>query len=131
MRADLPLDRIKEPTTMAVGLDLDQYQMKKRVLLVFAPQPRDVRYEEQRLHLEDDDQELEDWRIVVFGIFEEGPSFAEERPLSREESRRAREVFGVEEGAFGLHLLDLDGTEVLSSDEPIPVELILDAIPDE
>ncbi|NIT88357.1 MAG: DUF4174 domain-containing protein, partial [Gemmatimonadetes bacterium] len=32
---------------MSVGLDLDQYQMKNRVLLVFAPTPDDVRYEEQ------------------------------------------------------------------------------------
>jgi hypothetical protein len=113
---------------MAVGLDLDQYHLRKRVLLVFAPQPGDVRYKEQMLHLEDEDEEVEDWEIVVFRIFEEGPSFAEERPLSREESRRARETFGVEEGAFGIHLLDLDGNEILSSEEPIPVDLIVDAI---
>jgi hypothetical protein len=116
---------------MAVGLDLDQYHRRKRVLLVFAPQPRDVRYKEQMLHLEDEDEEVEDWEIVVFGIFEEGPSFAEERPLSREESRRARETFGVEEGAFGIHLLDLDGSEILRSEEPIPVDLIIDAIQEE
>lgn len=112
---------------MAVGLDLDQYQMKNRVLLLFAPDPRDARYEEQRAYM-DDDEALEERRVVVFGIFEEGPSFAEERPLSAEESARARTEWGVEPGDFGLRLLDLDGTEILSSSEPLPVGDVAEVI---
>lgn len=106
---------------MSVGLDLDQYQLKKRVLLVFAPNPGDARYREQRAYLEEEGTVAEDWKIVEFGIFEDGPSFAEERALSREESSRARAEFGLETGAFGLRLLDLDGTEILRSSEPIPL----------
>lgn len=116
---------------MSVGLDLDQYHFKKRVLLVFAPAPGDVRYEEQKLYLEDDTAEVEEWKIVVFGIFEDGPSFAEERPLSRSDGARAREAFGVEEGDFALHFLALDGTEVLRSEEPVPLDVLIDAIPGE
>lgn len=111
---------------MAVGLDLDQFVMKKRVLLVCAPDPEDARYEEQRVYLEENDAALQEWKIVVFGIFEDGPSFAEDRPLSHDVSARARERFGVEEGAFGLHLLDLDGTRILQSSEPLPVADIVD-----
>ncbi|UCC25541.1 MAG: DUF4174 domain-containing protein [Gemmatimonadales bacterium] len=106
---------------MSVGLDLDQYQLKKRVLLVFAPNPSDARYREQRAYLEEDAMLADEWRIAEFGIFEDGPSFAEERALAREESSRARADFGVEAGAFGLRLLDLDGTEILRSSEPVPL----------
>lgn len=115
---------------MAVGLDLDQYQLKKRVLIVFAPDAQDTRYEEQHAYIQDDREELEEWRIVVFGIFEEGPSFAEDRPVSHEESLRAREDFDVAEGDFGLRLVDLDGTEILSSSEPLPVPDVIDVVAD-
>lgn len=113
---------------MAVGLDLDQYQMKKRVLLVFAPEPQDVRYEEQHQFLKEADDVLEDWKITVFGIFEDGPSFAEDRPVSHEDSQRAREEFGVREGEFGLRLVDLDGTEILESSEPLPVPDVAEVV---
>lgn len=113
---------------MAVGLDLDQYQMKKRVLLVFAPEPRDIRYEEQHEYLEQDRETLDEWKVVVFGIFEDGPSYAEDRPVSHEDSERARHEFGVREGAFGLRLIDLDGTEILKSSEPLPVPDLVDVV---
>jgi hypothetical protein len=115
---------------MAVGLDLDQYHFVKRVVLVFSPSARDVHYEEQRLYLEDDTGEADSWNLEVFGIFEEGPSFAAERALSREEAQAARERFGVDEGNFALYLLDLDGTSVLRSDEPVPLDQLIDAIPE-
>ncbi len=111
---------------MVVGLDLDQYVMKSRVLLVCAPEPEDARYEEQHAYLEEGEAALQEWKIVVFGIFEDGPSFAEDRPISHEDAARARERFGVEEGDFGLHLLDLDGTRILESSEPLPVPDIVD-----
>lgn len=110
---------------MAIGLDLDQYQLKNRVLLIFAPDPRDARYREQRDYLHDDSDELQEQRLVVFGIFDEGPSFAEERPLSREDSARAREHFGVHEDEFALHLIGLDGRQVLSSGVPLPADRLL------
>lgn len=113
---------------MAVGLDLDQYQMKNRVLLVFAPEPEDARYEEQHAWIDETRDELDEWRIAVFGIFEDGPSFAEDRPISREESERAREEFGVREGEFGLRLIDLDGTSILRSEEPLPVPDVVEVI---
>lgn len=113
---------------MAVGLDLDQYQLKSRVLLVFAPRPEDARYQEQHDYLRVGEDLLEEWRMLVFGIFEEGPSFAEDRAVSHEDAARARESFGLEEGAFGLRLLDLDGTEILRSSEPLPVEDLIDVV---
>jgi hypothetical protein len=113
---------------MAIGLDLDQYQLKRRVLLVFAPNPRDARYQEQHAYLRDGKDLLDEARVVEFGIFEHGPSFAEERAISHEESESARERFGLESGEFGLRLLDLDGTEILRSVEPIPVEEVLDVV---
>ncbi len=116
---------------MAVGLDLDQYQFVKRVVLVFSPDPRDTRYEDQRVYLQDDTGDADEWRLERFGIFREGPSFAGDRPLSREDATAARERFGVEEGAFALYLLDLDGTVILRTDEPIPLEQLVAAIPRE
>jgi len=115
---------------MAVGLDLDQYQLKQRVLLVFAPSPEDARYVNQHAYLDEGEDLLDEWKIVVFGIFEDGPSFAEERAVSSEDSQRARDDFGVEAEEFGLRLLDLDGTEILRSDEPIPAEDLADVVAD-
>ncbi len=111
-----------------MALDLDQYQLKQPVLLVFAPDPQDVRYEEQLIYLHDDSGDLEASKIAFFGLFEDGPSFAEDRPISHEEAERARESFGVEEGGFGLHLIGLDGTEILRSDEPLPLHQLIAAI---
>jgi hypothetical protein len=113
---------------MAIGLDLDQYQLKRRVLLVFAPDPKDTRYEEQHRYLRDDEDLLNEWRVVEFGIFEHGPSFAEQRAVSHEESERARESFGLATGEFGVRLLDLDGTEVLRSSEPLTAEDVVHAV---
>jgi hypothetical protein len=113
---------------MTVGLDLDQYQLKKRVLLVFAPYPEDTRYEEQHDWLRGGQDLLDECRIVAFGIFESGPSFAEDRSVSNEDARRAREAFGLQEGDFGLRLVDLDGTEILRSSEPIPVEDLVEVV---
>jgi len=106
---------------MAVGLDLDQYQLRNRVLLVFAPGPQDARYEEQQAFLLEGEGVLQELDVLVFGIFEDGPSFAEERAVSHEESVRERERSGVPEGGFGLALIDLDGTRILRSSEPLPV----------
>jgi hypothetical protein len=111
---------------MAIGLDLDQYQLKQRVLLVFAPDPQDARYTEQHAYLRADAELLDEWRIVEFGIFERGPSFAEQRAVSHEESERARERFGFTPGDFGLCLVDLDGSEILRSREPIPIDHLVD-----
>lgn len=113
---------------MAVGLDLDQYQLKNRVLLVFAPSPEDARYVDQHAYLGEGEDLLVQAKIVVFGIFEDGPSYAEERAISGEDSDRAREDFGMREGEFGLRLLDLDGTEILRSAEPIPVEDLAEVV---
>jgi len=113
---------------MAIGLDLDQYQLKRRILLVFAPNRDDARYEEQHDYFRRTKDLLDQWRIVEFGIFEDGPSFAEQRAISREDSERARARFGLEKGAFRLCVLDLDGTEILSSSEPIPVEDVIEVI---
>ena len=113
---------------MAVGLDLDQYQLRNRVLLIFAPKPEDARWEVQNAYLEEGEATLEERDVVVYGIFEDGPSFAEERAVSHEDSERARAEFGVREGSFALHLLDLDGTEILDSSEPLPVEEMAEVV---
>ncbi len=113
---------------MAPTLDLDQYQYKRPVLLIFAPDPQDVRYEEQATYLHDDSGAFEESRIAPFGIFENGPSFADDRPVSNEDAQRARERFEIEEGQFGLHLIALDGTEVLRSDEPLPLDQLSGAL---
>jgi len=113
---------------MAIGLDLDQYQLKKRVLLVFAPSPADARYREQRSYLRDEEGLLNRWNVVLFGVFEDGPSFAEHRPISHEEAERARERFGFEVGEFGICLVDLDGTHILRAKEPLPADYAVDVI---
>jgi hypothetical protein len=87
-----------------------------------------VRYEEQRTYLHDESGALDERRLVVFGLFEDGPSFAGDRPISHEESERARASFGVGEGAFALHLIGLDGTRILRSDEPLPADELIEVM---
>jgi hypothetical protein len=113
---------------MAVGLDLDQYQLKNRIVLVFAPTPRDIRYEEQIEEIEQVREEADDRDLLLFGIFEDGPSFAEARAISSEESARARTRFDVGASEFGLRLVDKDGTEILRSSDPLTAEQIFLAI---
>lgn len=113
---------------MTIGLDLDQYQLKNRVLLLFAPTPDDVRYEEQVAEMESMPAEAGDRDLLVFGIFERGPSYAEDRAVSSEESAHARTRFDVADGAFALRLVDKDGTEILRSEEPLPCDDVFEAI---
>jgi hypothetical protein len=113
---------------MAIGLDLDQYQLRNRVLLVFSPNPHDARYHKQHAYLDDDEDSLQEWDIVVFGLFEEGPSFAEDRAVSQEDAARTRDDFGIREGEFGVRLIDLDGTQILRSSRPVAVPDLVDAM---
>jgi hypothetical protein len=113
---------------MTVGLDLDQYQLKNRILLVFAPTPDDVRYEEQVQEIEAERDGADDRDILLFGIFEEGPSFAADRAISSEESARARARFDVSDTEFGLRLVDKDGTEILRSSEPLTADDVFRAV---
>lgn len=113
---------------MTIGLDLDQYQLKNRILLLFAPTPDDVRYEEQVEEIESMQQEADDRDLLVFGIFERGPSYAEDRAVSSGESTHARARFDVSDGDFALRLVDKDGTEILRSGEPLPCDDVFEAI---
>jgi Domain of unknown function (DUF4174) len=99
-------------------MHLKQYQWKNRLLLVFAPSPKDAQYQEQ-LELLSNDDELLERDLVMFHIFAMGSGFAGETRLSKEDVVQLQEKFKVETRAFTIVLIGKDGTEKQRWNEPV------------
>ena len=56
------------------AIDIDAYQWRNRLLLVFAPSEENTRYRNFRRELRDQEDEIVDRDLLVFHIFESGES---------------------------------------------------------
>jgi hypothetical protein len=91
-------------------MNLEQYQWKNRLLLVFAPSPEDEQYQEQ-LELLANDDELAERDLVLFHLFESDSGFAGETRLSEEDVTQLQEQFRIEPKDLTVVLVGKDGTE--------------------
>ncbi len=111
---------------------LDALRWKKRVLVLSAPSRDDARLEDQLEALAEVPEEFADRDMVLVTLLGEGPSSADEQPLSAEEAEDVRRQVGISPGSFAVRLIGKDGGTKLSSDEPVPVaELyaLIDSMP--
>jgi len=91
------------------GMDLDTYRWKNRLLLVFGTTESDPAFAAFDRNLSKEAAEVTDRDLIVFRIFENGPSRLEESRLSSEEAETLRHRFSVQSGRFAVILIGKDG----------------------
>jgi hypothetical protein len=112
----------------AFSMDLTPFECKNRVLLMFAPDDHNphlkmLKAEIDRRHFEVDDRDL-----VVFKVFESGPSFMGDMELSQSAADSLRDYFNIPRNAFVVVLVGKDGGVKLKSDERVTIEDVFDLI---
>ncbi len=91
------------------GADTGDYLWKNRLLILFSPAPSNSAYRAFDRSLSMRRAEARDRDLIVFRVFENGPSSVEERPLPPENAEGLRHRFGAEPGRFSVTLVGKDG----------------------
>jgi len=92
-------------------MDLNVYQWKNRLLMVFSPSPDDSNYQSFTKEMQDQRNGLRERDILVFEIFEKGESRLGNSPLKKDSASFLRRQFGVQPGQFHILLIGKDGEE--------------------
>jgi hypothetical protein len=113
-------------------VDLDSYQGKNRLLILFAPSEDASMYQSFKEQLQIRIQEIRDRDIVTFHLFESGEGRMDERPLHKEQVLPLRKRFSIKRGQCTVILIGKDGD--VKFREQLPVDLsaifaVIDAMP--
>ena len=111
-----------------MDFDLEAYQWKNRILLVFAPSSDADAYKRQTREFEGQEDGIVDRDLIVLELFENGGSRLGDTPLSEKTVKRIRRQFGVGGGEFSIMLIGKDGTVKLRSPAPVSVSDIFSLI---
>ncbi|MGD9321000.1 MAG: DUF4174 domain-containing protein [Desulfobacteraceae bacterium] len=115
-----------------VDFDLDAYQWKNRIILVFAPYADSDAYERQMRAFEGQEDGILDRDLIILELFEKGESRLGDRSLSERVAPQMRRQFDVGKGEFVFILIGKDGTVKRRSPVPVSVSDIfsmVDAMP--
>jgi hypothetical protein len=121
----IPLTGILWPPPIQAD-DLGPYQWQNRLLLVFAPSPSDQRLAVLEKSLINRSADVQDRDLLVFRIFESGPSYLDRRKLSPEDAESLRRRFKVPSGAIRQILIGKDGGVKLAGDEKTTLQSVFD-----
>ncbi|MGI9176149.1 MAG: DUF4174 domain-containing protein [Rhodothermales bacterium] len=110
------------------ALNLDRYQWKNRLLLVFAPSVKSPPYETQMQLFDPEEAGFKDRDLVLFRVLDQGESSVGEERLSSADAGQLREHFGVAPGDFSVILVGKDGGEKRRDDTPVKTSAIFDEI---
>jgi hypothetical protein len=66
--------------------------------------------------------------LIVFRVFEDGPSRVQEKPLSSEEAEALRRRFSVQSGRFAVILIGKDGGVKMVREHEADLQEIFDRI---
>ena len=108
--------------------DLGAYQWENRLLLIFAPSPADQRLAVLEKDLIDRSAGVQDRDLLVFRIFESGPSYVDRRKLTPGEAESLRRRFKVPCGDIRQILIGKDGGVKLTGDEKTTLQSLFDLI---
>ena len=92
-------------------MDLNVYRWKNRLLMVFSSSPDDSNYRSLIKEMQDQRNGLRDRDLLVFEIFEKGPSRLDNSPLQKDSVDFLREKFSAGQGSFLVILIGKDGEE--------------------
>ena len=113
---------------MGSPLDLSQFKWKNRLLLLFAPGRNHPFFDNLHLTIMKRKGEVEDRDLVVFEIFESGPSNVNSKELDSQTVRSLRKKFNVQKGEFVVILIGKDGGIKLNRREQTAIEDIFGLI---
>ena len=116
----------------ALSMDLNQFQWKNRLLFIFAPQEGDEVFQALQSEMLTLPGEISERDLVVFKIFETGPSFMETSRIDPQTAAAIRTKFAAPLGQFTCILVGKDGGVKLKRHAPVKLEEIfglIDAMP--
>jgi hypothetical protein len=113
-------------------VDLNVYQWRNRLLVLFAPSQDNQVYQSFKEQLKRGAQEIRDRDILIFHVIESGEGRLDDLPLNKEQARSLRKRFSIKMGQCKLILIGKDGE--VKFQEELPVDLtdifsIIDAMP--
>lgn len=111
---------------------LDDYQWKNRLVLIFAPAENNRIYKEQIEELNSSAEGMRDRDLKVFHLFREGASFGDEKQLNNSTVDTLYNKFKVEPGNYLIILIGKDGTEKLRKSSLLKTEklfALIDSMP--
>jgi len=128
---ELHLASVRAYSTVA-PFTLMQYQWKKRVLVVSAPNEDDKNLVQQRNELALTADDFADRDMVLMTLLDDAVSTAGERELVAEEATMARSALRIRPGSFALRLIGKDGSVKLTGEEAAPmadIYALIDGMP--
>ena len=112
----------------AAGSDLGAYRWKSRLLLIFSPSASHPVLEELERILAMNHAEVIDRDLVIFRVYEDGPSKAGQQPLSPEDSEKLRRRYKINTGRLTVILIGKDGGIKLVRQHRADLQEIFDLI---
>jgi len=112
----------------ALSMDLNQFQWKNRLLFIFAPQEGDSFFQALQSEISTQPDEIAERDLVVFEIFETGPSYMGTTRVDPQAAAAIRTKFAAPVGQFTCILVGKDGGTKLRRHAPVKLEEVFDLI---
>ena len=115
-----------------MAFNLNTYQWKNRLLLIFAPSKDNHDYKRQMQLVEGMRAGFKERDLIAIELLTEGTSRAETQPLNEADAANLRSEFNVAPEEFRVILIGKDGTAKRRDQKPVEPEVIfneIDAMP--
>jgi len=115
-----------------VSVDLNAYQWKNRLLLLFASSEEDQAYLTLKKEIDRQAMEVKDRDLLVFYVLERGESRLDQERLSPDQALFLRKRLSVPPGRFTIVLIGKDGGEKIRQESSVDLKeifAIIDAMP--
>ncbi|MEE4264927.1 MAG: DUF4174 domain-containing protein [Desulfobacteraceae bacterium] len=112
----------------ALSMDLNQFQWKNRLLFIFAPDEGDAFFQALQSEISTQPDEISERDLVVFSIFETGPSYQDNSQIDTRTAAAIRTRFAAPRGNFSCFLVGKDGGIKLRQDSQVKLGEVFDLI---
>ncbi len=109
-------------------MDFDQFQWKKRLLFLFAPDASHPIFRNLNSEIKKQKAEVEDRDLVVFEVLEKGPSRMGRTQLDRQVADSMRNRFKAPQQKFTLILVGKDGGVKMRRHDPANLKEVFELI---
>jgi hypothetical protein len=114
------------------SVDLNAYQWKNRLLLLFASSEEDQAYLTLKKEIDRQAMEVKDRDLLVFYVLERGESRLSQDRLNPHQALFLKRHLSVPSGRFTIILIGKDGGEKIRQESPVDLKeifAIIDAMP--
>ena len=115
-----------------VSVDLNAYQWKNRLLLLFASSEEDQAYLTLKKEIDRQAMEVKDRDLLVFYVLERDESQLDQERLNPDQALYLKKRLSVPSGRVTIVLIGKDGYEKLRQESPVDLKeifAIIDAMP--